>query len=179
MKRYYLTIICFLVAAAFRYEAEAQEIGKHIWHPTTNKLDEAAKYADPVTKDAATTLAHDVKAFYQLLHDKQWHKTYELRAKAFREDCPEPPYLAEAKLYEKRWGLVNYDVLSVEVRNSIGSTNFDEATLICKFTELPDYAVSYSTVFWHKEDGVWKCLSAGPFKLSIFRATRPPIIDWR
>jgi hypothetical protein len=129
--------------------------------------------------DAASTLAHDLKRFYQLLRDKQWHETYELRAKAFREDVRESDYLAEAKNAEKHWGLVNYDVLSAGFQNAYGSTNVDEAILICKFTELPDYAVSYSTVFWHKEDGVWKCLSAGPRKLGIFRGTRPPIIDWR
>lgn len=129
--------------------------------------------------DAGSTLAHDVKNFYQLLRDKKWHETYELRARAFRNDVLEPDYLAEAKKAEKVWGLANYDVLSVGFRNSMGSTNTDEAVLICKFMELPDHAVCYSTVFWHREDGVWRCLSAGPVKLSILRETRPPIIDWR
>jgi hypothetical protein len=129
--------------------------------------------------DAASTLTHDLKRFYQLLRDKQWHETYELRAKAYREDVRESDYLAGAKKAEKLWGLVNYDVLSAGFENSSDGTNLDQATLICKFTELPDYAVSYSTVFWHKEDGVWKCLSASPRKLGIFRETRPPIIDWR
>jgi len=129
--------------------------------------------------DAESTLAHDLKRFYQLLRDKQWHEAYELRAKAFREVVLETYYLAEVKKADEHWGLVNYDILSVEFSNSIGGTNLDQAILICKFTELPDYAVSYSTVFWHKEDGVWKCLSAGPRKLSIFMGTRPPMIDWR
>jgi hypothetical protein len=172
-----LRIIC-LIAASVVCAADVQEKDRN-WHPNTRILDESAKHADPVTKDAGSTLAHDLKRFYQLLRDKQWHETYKLRARAFRHDVPESIYLEEAKKAEKLWGLVNYEVLSGEFQNSYGSTNIDEAALICKFTELPDYAVSYSTVYWHKENGVWKCLSAGPFKLSIFRATRPPFIDWR
>jgi hypothetical protein len=178
MKHYYGTIIC-LIAASVVCAADAQEIDKHSWHSNTSILDEAAKHADPDMMDAASTLAHDLKRFYQLLRDKKWHETYGLRAKVFREAVQESDYLAEAKKAEKLWGLVNYEVLSANFRNSIGSTNIDEAILICKFTELPDYTVSYSTVWWHKEDGVWKCLSAGPRKLSIFRETRPPFIDWR
>ena len=175
MNHYHIPIIC-LIAASVVCAADAQEKD---WHPNTSILDETAKYADPVMMDAASTLAHDLKRFYQLLRDKQWHETYELRAKAFRKDVRESDFLAEAKKAEKLWGLANYDVLSANFRNSYGSTNIDEAILICKFTELPGYGVTYSTVFWHKEDGVWKCLSAGPRKLSIFRETRPPIIDWR
>jgi hypothetical protein len=160
--------------------AYAQATNTNSWHPNTKILDEAAKYGDPVSRDAASTLARDVKRFYELLRDKKWHQTYEMRAKCFREDLLESDYLAEAIKYEKKWGLVNYEVLSQQYQNSIpGATNVDQAILICKFTELPDYAVSYATVFWHKEDGVWKCLSAGPFKLSIFQGTRPPTIDWR
>jgi hypothetical protein len=177
MNDYHLPIIC-VIAASVVCAADAQVTNRNYWHPTS-RLDEAAKHADPVMMDAASTLVHDLKRFYQLLRDKQWHETYELHAKAFREDVRESDYLAEAKKAEKLWGLVNYDVLSSEFQNSPGGTNFDQAILICKFIEFPDYAVSYSTVFWHKEDGVWKCLSAGPFKLSMFRGTRPPIIDWK
>jgi hypothetical protein len=176
MNRYHLPVIC-LIAASVVCTAVAQETNKYDWHANASILDESAKHADPVTMDAASTLAHDLRRFYQLLRDKQWHETYELRAKVFRKIIRESDYLAEARNAEKQWGLVSYDVLSVQFR-SMGSTNVDEAILICKFTELPDYAVSYSTVFWHKEDGVWKCLSAGPFKLSIFREPTPPTIDW-
>jgi hypothetical protein len=154
------------------------------WSPNTERLDLIAKLADegmgdPHKRDSAITLARDVKKFYQLLRDKQWPETYELRAKAFRKDIPKSDYLAETRKAEKIWGLVNYEVLSVGFSNSLESTNIDQAELICKFVELPDYATSYSTVFWHREDGVWRCLSAGPFKLDIFRGTRPPFIDWR
>jgi hypothetical protein len=178
MNRYHLPIIG-LISVSVVCAAGAQETNRNSWHSNTRILDETAKHADPVMMHAASSLAHDLKRFYQLLRDKQWHQTYELRAKAFREDVRESDYLAEAKNVEKLWGLVNYDVLSAGFQNSYGSTNLDEAILICKFTELPDYEVSYSTVFWHKENGVWKCLSAGPRKLGIFRETRPPIIDWR
>jgi len=167
------------VLASVVGSAYSQEASTNVWHPDTKRLDLIARLHDPFTGDAASTLAHDVKNFYQLLRDKKWHETYELRAKAFREDTPESDYLAEAKKAEKRWGLANYDILSVGFRSSPGSTNTDEAILICKFTELPDRAVSYSTIFWHREGGVWKCLSAGPVKLSIFNGTRVPIIDWR
>jgi hypothetical protein len=178
MNHYHLPII-FLIAASVVCTADAQETNRNSWHANASILDETAKHADPVMRDAARTLAHDVNSFYQLLQDKQWHKTYELRAKVFRETVRESDYLAEAINAEKLWGLVSYDVLSGEFRNSYGSTNVDEAILICKFTELPDYAVSYSTVWWHKEDGVWKCLSAGPRKLSIFREVPLPFVDWR
>lgn len=146
------------------------------WHFDIRLLDLAAQ---DHANDAGSTLARDVKRFYQLLHDKQWKKTYELRAKAFREDVSESAYLAEAIKDEGIWGLVDYDVLSIKFQNSPGATNLDTAVLICKFTELPDYAVSYSAVYWHYEEGIWKCLSAGPSKLGIFRGTRPTFVDWR
>jgi len=175
---YFVTIICLITASVIR-TSNAQRIDNHYWHPNTAILDEAAKYTDPVRGDAASTLEHDLKRFYESLRDKKWHETYILRAKAFQEDVQESDYLEEAEKHGKRWGLANYEILSDTFCNTIGSTNLDEAILICKFTELPDYTVSYSTVFWHKENGIWKCLSAGPINLRIFRGTRPPIIDWR
>jgi hypothetical protein len=178
MNDYHLPIIC-LIAASIVCAADTQETNTNSWHPNTRKLDEGAKFSDPVAGDASSTLARDVKKFYELLRDKHWDATYQRRAKAFREVVLESDYIQEVKKAEKLWGLVNYEVLSVELTNTLPGTNIDEAILICKFTELPDYAVSYATVFWHKEDGVWKCLSAGPFKLSMFRGTRPPIIDWK
>jgi len=178
MNRYRLSILC-LIAALGIAAGYSQQINTNDWHPNTRLLDLAAKEHDQFMGDAGSTLAHEVKIFYQLLRDKKWHETYDLRAKAFREDVPESDYLAKAKKGEKLWGLINYEVLSLKFRSSYGSTNVDEAILICKFTELPDTVDSYSTVFWHKEEGVWKCLSAGPIKLSIFEGTRPPIIDWR
>lgn len=160
--------------------AYSQETSTNDWHPNTKLLDLAARHPDSFTGDAGSTLARDVKNFYQLLRDKKWHETYELRAKVYREARLESDYLAEAKRAEKLWGLVNYEVLSLQFQKSIpGATNVDEAVLICKFTELPDNAVSYSTVYWHKEDGVWKCLSAGPKNLEIFDGIILPGIDWR
>ena len=178
MNAYHFQIIC-LIAASVACTAGAQETNRNYWHANTSMLDEGAKHGNPAGMEAASTLAHDLKRFYQLLRDKQWHETYELRAKVFREDVREFDYLAKAKDAENVWGLVNYDVLSGEFRNAYGSTNIDEAILICKFTELPDYEVSYSVVWWHKEEGVWKCLSAGPRKLGIFKETRLPFVDWR
>ena len=172
-----IPIIC-LIMASLVYVGNSQEINTNDWRPDTKNLDFAAKHGDSAAKDRASTLAHDLKRFYQLLRDKQWHETYELRAKAFRKLVPESVYLAGAKKAEKIWGLVDYDVLSVEFQSFEGATNMNQAMVICKFTELPDSAVSYSTVFWHKEDGVWKCLSAGPNKLSIFHAMTLPIINW-
>ena len=178
MNRYHLPIICLILASVVG-AAYSQQTSTNDWHPNTRLLDLAARQHDPFTGDAGSTLARDVKKFYQLLRDKKWHETYERRAKAFREDTPETDYLATAIKAENMWGLVNYEVLSINFQNSEPTNDVDTAILICKFTELPDHADSYSTVFWHKEEGVWKCLSAGPFKLSIFEGTRPPIIDWR
>ena len=138
------------------------------WHPNIQLLDAAAR-----TSQQASALAGDVKEFYQLLRDKRWHETYVRRAKAFQEDVLESDYIARAEKYESKWGLANYEVLSVEFYDS------DVVLLVCKFTELPDYADAYSAVFWHREGGAWKCLSAGPKKLTIFSGTRPPKVDWR
>jgi hypothetical protein len=157
----------------------AQETNGVSWHFNTSVLDDLTKYGRPAAKTAGSTLAHDVKRFYQLLRDKQWQETYELHAKAFREVVSEVYYTTTAKLEAQPWELVSYEVLSCQLRNALGSTNIDEAALICKFAELPYYAETYSTVFWHKEDGVWKCLSAGPHKLSIFNEVKVPFIDWR
>ena len=177
MNAHHLPIIC-LMAASIVCAADAQETNRNSWHPNTRLLDDT-KHGDPVSIDATSTLARDVKSFYELLRDKHWHETYQRRAKAFREDVLESDYIQEAKKAEKLWGLVNYEVLSGEFSNTPPGTNVDQAILICKFTELPGYTVSYSTVFWHKENGVWKCLSAGPHKLGIFRGTRPPFINWK
>jgi hypothetical protein len=176
MSHYHLPAIC-LMALSIVCTASSQQLKTNDWHPDTRKLDDTAKFHDP--SDTRSKLARDVKRFYQLLRDKQWHETYEQRAKAFREDIPETDYLVKAKKAEKLWGLLNYDVLSIQFLGDYGATNYDEAMLICRFTEVPNYEVSYSTVFWHYEDGVWKCMSAGPCKLDIFEGTRPPFIDWR
>jgi hypothetical protein len=178
MKYYYLTsILLFAALVGCGHDSKGGDTNN--WRPNTRLLDEIAKVHDTFMKDDGTTLARDVKRFYELLRDKKWQETYQLRARAFREDFLESDYLAKAKRAEELWGLLSYEVLSVGFQSSQGSTNNDEAILVCKFTELPNSEVSYSTVFWHKEDGVWKCLSAGPIKLDIFRATRPIIIDWR
>ena len=178
MNRYLLPIICLMVSSVV-VTGSSQETNTNDWHPNTKLLDLVARQRDPLAGDAGSTLAHDVKRFYELLRDKQWHDTYELRAKVFRELVPESDYLVKAKEGEKRWGLANYEVLSIDLQKCYGSTNVDQATLICKFTELPDHANSYSTVWWHKEDGVWKCLSAGPKNLDIFDGVILPAVDWR
>jgi len=171
------SVVCLIIGSVLGV-AYSQETSTNDWHPNTKLLDLSAR-RHAQSGDIGSTLAHDVKRFYELLRDKKWHQTYELRAKAFREDMLEADYLAEAIKNENRWGLVDYEVLSLGFSNSVDSTNLDQAVLICKFTELPGHEVSYSTVYWHREEGVWKCLSAGPSKLDIFRGLRPPIIDWR
>jgi hypothetical protein len=171
--------IVFLIIATVVCPANAQQTNEDYWHPNTSILDELAQHTNPAMMDASSALVHDLKRYYQLLRDKKWKETYELSAKAFQEDVQESDYVARAINAESRWGLVNYDVLSAEFRSEINSTNLDEAILICKFTELPNYKVSYSTVFWHKEGGVWRCLSAGPRTLGVLRETRLPIVDWR
>lgn len=179
MNRCHLLIAC-LVAGLSACSADSQGISTNNWHPDTHRFDDLAKFHDPLLGDSAATLPHDVKRFYQLLRDKKWHETYELRAKAFRESVSESDYLAEAKQFGKSWGLVNYEVLSINFENSIpDTTNLDEAVLICKFTELPGPMDSYSTVYWHREEGVWRCLSAGPHNLPIFNGMRAPFVDWR
>src|ERR1041385_875166 len=138
MNRYHLSIICLIISLGV-VAGYSQETSTNGWHPNTRPLDLAARRPDPITGDAGSTLAHDVKNFYQLLRDKKWHETYELRAKAYRHDRLESDYLAEAKKAEKLWGLVNYEVLSLQFQNSLpDTTNVDQAVLICKFTELPD-----------------------------------------
>ena len=161
-----ITAVGLLVLSVI-IQACSQEAETNSWRPNVRLLDAAARRGQEEAQ-----MSHDVKLFYQLLRDKKWHETYERRAKAFRADVPESEYLKTARDYENKWGLVNYEVLSVTFQNS------DVVILICKFTELPDSVDSYSTVYWHKEDGVWKCLSAGPKKLDIFSGTRPVIINW-
>ena len=156
----------------------AQIANTNDWHPNTRLLDMTPTSRDANGEYAETSLSRDVKKFYLALRDKQWHDTYMMRAKAFREDMPESEYLEFARKGEKKWGLVNYEVLSLEL-DSFQTNDADVAILICKFTELPRKRDTYSTVFWHKEEGVWKCLSAGPRNLIIFDGTRTPIIDWR
>src|SRR5580704_12419910 len=111
MNRYRLSIIC-LIVSSFVVTGCSQETNTNDWHPNTRLLDLAAREHDQFMGDAGNTLARDVKNFYQLLRYKNWHETYELRAKAFREDTLESDYLATAKKSEKVWGLVNYDVLN-------------------------------------------------------------------
>jgi hypothetical protein len=176
MNTYHWQILC-LITTSFVFAANAQETND--WHANTSLLDFNAKHGDPAMREASSSLARDVKVFYQSLRDKQWHKSYVMHAKVYRDIVMEPTYLAETIKYENIWGLVNYDVLSIQFRHTYDSTNINEGILICKFTELPDYAVAYSTVWWHKEEGGWKCLSAGPIKLSAFKEIISPFVDWR
>jgi len=129
MNHYHLRIIC-LITASVVVTGCARETSTNDWYSNTSILEETSKHADPLTRDAASTLVHDLKRFYQLLRDKQWHETYELRAKVFREVVRESDYLAEAKRAEKLWGLVNYEVLSAEFRNAYVGTNVDQAIII-------------------------------------------------
>ena len=176
MNAYHFQIIC-LISASVVFTSGAQETNN--WHANTSLLDFNANHGDPAMREAASSLAHDVKIFYQSLRDRQWHKSYVMHAKVYRDLVMEPTYLAETIKYENIWSLVNYDVLSDQFSNTLDSTNINQAILICKFTELPDNEVTYSTVWWHKEDGGWKCLSAGPRKLSVFREMIAPYVDWR
>jgi hypothetical protein len=132
------------------------------WSPNTENLELAAA-DDP----SIASLDHDVKHFYELLRNRDWKATYKLRSKTFRKDFPEATYLTLANQEGMQWGLSNYDVLSVKTYNSAS------ATIIFKFTELPGPLTSYAAVDWHREeDGVWRCDSAGPDRLTIFIYTR-------
>ena len=133
----------------------------NIWNPKT-------KYLDQLSLDNTNfvNLARDVKDFYNYLEKKDWESAYERRWKTYRQDFPKNIYIKTANSEGRYWGLINYEILSVETHNS------DEAVLICKFVELPDSATAYATVRWRNEDGTWKCDAAGPEKLSIFRYTR-------
>jgi hypothetical protein len=163
----YKSLICGMAILSSVINGCSQETKTNNWNPGVSLLDKNARI-----DQMGSSLAHDVKAFYQFLRNKDWHETYEGRARAFRHDVLESDYTSTAKKYENSWGLADYEVLSVDFQDS------DVAILICKFIELPDYTISYSTVFWHREGGVWKCLSAGPKKLGIFEKTRPIMIDW-
>jgi hypothetical protein len=131
------------------------------WNPKTDRLDKLVA-SDPSLVD----FARDVKDFYVGLRKKDWALTYARRWKTFRQDCPEGVYLKTARAEGQDWGLLDYEILSVDRHDS------DEVVLICKFIELPDSAVSYGTVRWHNEDGIWRCDCAGPERLSIFRYMR-------
>jgi len=71
----HLPIICLILATVV-VTTYAQNESTNDWHPNTDLLDSAAKRHDPIEKDAGSTLAHDVKHFYQALRDKRWHETY-------------------------------------------------------------------------------------------------------
>jgi hypothetical protein len=177
--KYHRFSFIFLIGVLGIGTAYARGADTNEWHPNTELLDLITKRHYPSGEDREKSLALDVETFYIALRDKRWQETYELRANAFREDFSEQEYLAIAKQNETTWALINYEILSVSIQNSAPTSGRDMAILICKFTELPGNKDTYSTVFWHKEAGKWKCLSAGPHNLSIFSGTRPPLIDWR
>lgn len=130
------------------------------WNPNTWRLDDTAS-DDP----NYIGLDHDVKNFYTILRQKDWKSAYQLRWKSFRRTMPEMTYLNWAKEEGTNWELANYEILSVQMYDNI------DAILICKFIELPGPLTSYSVVNWRKEqDGVWRCDSAGPDRLTIFKS---------
>jgi len=118
------------------------------WNPNTEKLDLSS-----TMDNHSVGLNHDVKMFYELLHKKDWKGTYEYRWKTFRRDIRETDYVNAAREEARKqgaiWELDNYEILTV---NRYGDNN---ATLICKFVEMPGSGISYAAVDWHKEeDGV-------------------------
>jgi len=132
-----------------------------VWSPKTQLLDD---YAEQNPQKAA--FVHDVKEFYEHLHNKNWPETYNQRIKEFRDDCPEQVYMNIAS--NSPWELKDYEVLSVT------SYDTNRVELICKFIEEPFDHVSYSNVTWTFEDGMWRCDCAGPIRLSIFLRIRAP-----
>jgi hypothetical protein len=83
---------------------EAKRAANGDWNPKTEVLDELAK-DDP----KLSGFVHDVKAFYENLHNKRWAETYKQRSKPFRDDFPEQLYIETAQ--RKSWELIDYEVL--------------------------------------------------------------------
>jgi hypothetical protein len=131
------------------------------WSPKTQLLDD---YAEQSPQKAA--FVHDVKGFYEHLHNKDWSETYNQRIKEFHIDCSEQAYINFAN--KSIWELKDYEVLSVT------SYDTNRVELICRFIEGPVDHTSYSNVVWIFEDGMWRCDCAGPTRLAIFLRIRVP-----
>jgi hypothetical protein len=156
-----LFLFCIIVALGWGMGCVERQ---NEWQPQTQILDAITK-----TDSRMSNFVHEVKLFYQNLHEKRWPETYEQRNQEFRKDFPMSLYLEVAQREGARWTLIHYEVLSVETHGN------REVRLICKFVEGPGEYVTYRTITWRQEeDGKWRCDAAGPTKLSIFYSSRAP-----
>ena len=133
---------------------------KSDWEPKTALLDEI-----PRTDPKMIGFVHDVKAFYENLHNKRWAETYKQRVLDFRRTVPEDVYVKEVTAH--LWQLDDYEVLP-----PIQSYPPNRVVTICRFVEGPIEHISYNNVTWTLEDGVWRCDCAGPTRISLFTWTR-------
>jgi hypothetical protein len=134
------------------------------WQPDTQLLDKLVR-----TDPKMDSFIHDVKMFYENLHNKNWAETYDQRSETFRSDVPKQLYLKLAQSDDATWELANYKVLSIETSDN------HLVILVCKFVEGPIEHESYKAVTWRLEkDGKWHCDDAGPVRLSIFHSSRAP-----
>ena len=154
-------IQCCAVLAVMSVCGCSRSAGNQGWSPKTQLLDDYAENSHQMT-----SFVHDVKGFYEHLHNRDWPETYNQRIKEFRGDCSEQVYIKTAN--GSPWELKDYEVLAVT------SYNTNKVELICKFIEGPLDHTSYSNVTWIYEDGIWRCDCAGPERLSVFLRIRAP-----
>jgi hypothetical protein len=147
-----LSVTALVIVGCHKTEAQLQT-----WSPSLGTLNKAERM-DP----HIAGVSHDVREFYEALHNKSWQETYAYRNKAFRDLVPINTYLRNVQ--KPFWELVNYDVLNVQI-----DLPEPKVTLICKFVEYPPLFETYQSVTWQKEnDGKWHCDSAGPIGLPLF-----------
>jgi len=129
------------------------------WNPKTQALDNCANVPQ------MAGFIHDMKAFYENLHNKQWAETYKQRNQKFRSLVSKQVYLKEVK--DSAWELVDYEVLP-PIQQTHDSDGSNKIVTICKFIEGPIEHTAYNTITWTLEDGVWRPDCAGPMRLAIF-----------
>jgi len=121
------------------------------WNPKTAVLDDSL--GQNLIMDS---FVHDMKTFYENIHDKKWSETYKQCNQNFRNNKSQKDYMSEVS-HIGRWELIDYEVLP-----PLKMYNSKKVYTVCKFIEGPGKHLSYACIIWTLEDGMWRCDCAGP-----------------
>ena len=134
----------------------------------TSRLDSMARQD---TKSAE--FAQRVELYYQSLQKKDWPTSYDMRTANFKQDTTKEYYLQQMADEGKKWSLVSYKVLNIDMH---GDTNgIYAAQIIMEFKEGGLH--SYQCALWERESGTWVCDEPGLSGLGLLHSTRAPYWD--
>lgn len=133
----------------------------------TSRLESVAR-ANPNAAD----FVRRVEDYYKAIQEQDWATTYDMRVSEFKQDVMRGYYLKTMTEVGKRWHLVTFKILDVEMFHNM-SGDYWAAELVVQFNESG--SISYRSVRWKKRGGIWLCDEPG-LSGGVLPSTRIP--DW-